>query len=278
HRRDVPKELLGHLGAEGVPLHRPRLDAPASRPGTAPEPLTAGEVAEETRPEHRDDPVEGPAEAELDEAVPAGARGDEGRPRHPLAGELPVATSEADDRHATHRVADEDDLALRCRRVDDRPQVAPELVDGAVLEVADLGQAVVALVVADDAVPLLDELPPLVDPRAEVEHEAVDEHDGRAVALGPALRLVDLDVEDEAVTRGHGEDLVGLEGEDVHLVRGGHRVRAGAGDGAATGEPRTGDDGTADDGGRKTDAGPGGPAGALRRGFLLRGLHQGAPR
>ena len=191
----------------------------------------------------------------MHEAVAAGARRDEGDSADPVAGELGIATGEAHDRHAAHRVADEDDLAVGGRRVDDGPQVLAQLVDGAALEVAGLRCAVVALVVADDAVAGVDERAPLEDPGAEVEHEAVDEHDGRPGLRGPALRLVDLDVQHDPVVGRDGLHLVRDEGEDVHLVVVGHRIGAGALDRGPARVARTGDRHTADGCGRQADAG-----------------------
>ena len=50
----------------------------------------------------------------------------------PVAEQLGVLLGEGDDRHAAHRVADEDDRAVGHDVLEDRLQVVAELVDGRV--------------------------------------------------------------------------------------------------------------------------------------------------
>ncbi len=108
-------------------------------------------------------PTSGP-EAEVGEPLATGSGRDERHGDHPLAHEVGVVARHGHRRHATHRVADEDERALGAGGVDDRPQVVGELVDRAVLDVRDLGLAVAALVPQHDAVAGLDERPALAAP------------------------------------------------------------------------------------------------------------------
>ena len=59
---------------------------------------------------------------------------------------------ERHDGHATHRVADQDDVAVVAGRLDDGGEVAADLVDGAVLPRAGVGLAVAAVVHKHEAV------------------------------------------------------------------------------------------------------------------------------
>ena len=152
-----------------------------------------------------------------------GGRGDQADADDPVADQLGELLDQRDDRHAAHGVADQDDRAFRRGRVDDRPEVAPELLDRRVLAVGAPGAAVGALVVEDRAHQVAVGRA-LEVPAVEVEAEAVHEDDGdvgRGAAdpaeqpAGPVERvgvvdLVDLDVERYAVV-GDDRDRLGAE-------------------------------------------------------------------
>ena len=120
----------------------------------------------------------------------SGRGGDERDPRDPLREQLRVPLGEGDDRHAAHRVADQDHLALRRDRLDHARQVVAELVDGRVLAVGPLGAAVRALVVERHPVLAAERLA-LEVPAVEVQRVAVHEDQRHVVARAASRRLAD---------------------------------------------------------------------------------------
>ena len=151
-----------------------------------------GQLAAELGREHRQ---QDPARVE-----PARGGRDEADADDPVADQLGVLLGERDDRHAAHRVADQDDRSLGHDVVEDGPEVLPELLDGRVAVGRAAGAAVRALVVVDGAdQPAVGRA--LEVPAVEVEGVAVAEDDGELarppVELG--VELVDLDVEGYAV-------------------------------------------------------------------------------
>ena len=136
----------------------------------------------------------------------SGGRRDEADPDDPVADQLGVLLGEGDDRHAAHRVTDQDDRPLGHHVVEDGPEVVAELLDGRVAIGRAAGAAVRALVVVDGAdQPSVGR--PLEVPAVEVERVAVAEDEGEPArsSLEVRVELVDLDVEGYAVV-GHDRD------------------------------------------------------------------------
>jgi hypothetical protein len=117
------------------------------------------------------------AQAERVLGLPPRARVEQRHAFHGRPEQLRVLCGERHDRHAAHRMTDEYDVPALAGRLDDRMQVAADLVDGAVLPRAGPGRAVVA-VVHQHQPPALGQHP-LVVPRAAGERPAMDEHDRR---------------------------------------------------------------------------------------------------
>ena len=176
----------------------------------------------------RDDPVRLQA---------AGGGGDQADAHDPVAEELRVLLGERHDRHPAHRVADEDDRALRDDGLEDEVEVAAELLDRGVPPRRATGPAVGALVVVDGA-DLAAVAGALEVPRVEVERVAVEEDHRQLRRLGPAPAaatgpgvLVDLDVEVDAVV-GDDVDRPGPQRPERRVVTGAAAVddRASLGD------------------------------------------------
>ena len=158
---------------------------------------------------------------------PAGGRRDEADADDPVADQLGVLLGEGDDRHAAHRMTDQDDRAFGHDVVEDGPEVVAELLDRRVAVGRAPGAAVRALVVVDGAdQPAVGRA--LEVPAVEVERVAVAEDDGELARPLPEVRveLVDLDEEGDAVV-----------GDDRHRSRAQaperRRVALAAADGAA---------------------------------------------
>ena len=110
---------------------------------------------------------------------PAGGGGDEADADDAVAEELGVLLGERDDRHAAHRVADQDHRSLGHDVLQHHGEVTAELVDGGVVLGRAPGASVRTLVVVDRAdQPAVGRA--LEVPAVEVERVAVAEDDRRA--------------------------------------------------------------------------------------------------
>ena len=114
-------------------------------------------------------------------AQSTGGGRDQRHARDALGEQLGVTLGEGDDRHAAHRVTDQDDLALRRDGLDDAGEVVAELVDRGVLPVGPVRPAVRALVVERHPALAAERLA-LEVPAVEVERIAVREDQGHVVA------------------------------------------------------------------------------------------------
>ena len=152
-----------------------RTERPARRtPSTSAVPAgqgahgAVGELAAELGGQHRQ---QDPARVEA-----AGGGGDQADADDAVAEQLGVLLGEGNDRHAAHGVTDEDDRPLRDDVLEDRLEVAAELVDRGVVLGRAAGAAVRALVVVDRAdQPAVGRA--LEVPAVEVERVAVAEDD-----------------------------------------------------------------------------------------------------
>jgi hypothetical protein len=167
----------------------------------------------------------------------AGSRRDQPDAHDPVAEDVRVLLGQGDDRHPTHRVADEHDRSVGHRLVDDPHQVAAALLDGGVVLLGATGSPVGTLVEEDRA----HQPPvggPLEVPRVEVEGVAVHEHHRQLRVAAPCsqagatdelrVQLVDLDVQGHAVI-GHDGERVGAQRPERCLV-----ARPAPGNDAAT--------------------------------------------
>ena len=183
-------------------------------PGRRAESTSSGALArrgDQPRRHERADVVGDPPAHRAMRLQATGRGRDQRDARDPLGEQLRVPLGEGDDRHAPHRVTDEDDLALRRHRLDHAGEVVTELVDGGVLAVAPLGAPVRALVVERHPV-LAPERLALEVPAVEVEGVAVREDERHVLAglaatsglrVGVRRHLVDLRVQHHPVVTGH---------------------------------------------------------------------------
>ena len=158
---------------------------------------------------------------------PPRGRRDQSDADDPVTDQLGVLLGEGDDRHASHRMTDQDDRALGHDVVEDGLEVVAELLDRRVAVGRAPGAAVRALVVVDGA-----DQPPvgraLEVPAVEVEGVAVAEDEGELARplLQVGIELVDLDHEGDAVV-GDDRDRSRVQAPERR------RVALAAADGAA---------------------------------------------
>ena len=129
---------------------------------------------------------------------------------------------ESHDRHAAHRVPDEDERAGWRHGFDDVPEVSSELIDMVRVELRATRAAVTSLVIGDETGATV-ELLALEVPGVQAQGVAVreDDRDPRSPWI---VRLIDLDVQQCAVLGWQFEDL-GIEAFEFPLVIAPRRAR-----------------------------------------------------
>ena len=141
----------------------------------------------------------------------AGGGRDQRDARDPLGEQLRVPLGEGDDRHATHRVADQDDLALRRDRLDHARRGRRRAGRWWRARGRDALRAAVRALVVEHHPVLAAERLALEVPAVEVEGVAVHEDQRHVVArlaatrglrVGVRRHLVDLGVQHHAVVAG----------------------------------------------------------------------------
>ena len=170
--------MPGDVVAEGVAVGHDVGERVAPLAGQVDGPVAAVEGPDGPPDDPPPEPEGQHREEDAPGVEPAGRGGDQGDADDALAEELRVLLGEADDAHAAHGVADEDDRAGG-GLLDDPQQVLAELVDGGVLLRGARGPAVGALVVEHRA-HLAAVAGALEVPAVHVHRVAVGEDDRRS--------------------------------------------------------------------------------------------------